>query len=122
MDYLMAKFKQLNPSQQNLIIVTLAVGVAVIILFIILWLSGFDFSRSKEYFEVFMSTPDEEVVETKIPDEDEKKRLEEEEKKKQVDEYLKSVAEYEQKYKAEIEKAKAEKDAAEKLEPFSHLT
>ena len=99
------------------------VGLVALVVVLILWIAGvINFSSGKEYFEVFMSTPDEEVVETKIPDEDEKKRMEEEEKKKQVDEYLKSVAEYEQKYKAEIEKAKAEKDAAEKLEPFSHLT
>ena len=92
------------------------VGLVAIVVLIILWIAGvIKFSSGKEYFEVFMSTPDEEVVETKMPDE-------EEEKKKQVDEYLKSVAEYEQKYKAEIEKAKAEKDAVEKLEPFSHLT
>jgi hypothetical protein len=96
------------------------VGFVALVVVLILWAAGV-FSSGKEYFEVFMSTPDEEVVETKMPDEDEKKRLEEEEKKKQVDEYLKSVAEYEQKYKAEIEKAKAEKEAAEKLEPFSHF-
>lgn len=107
MDYqnLMTKFKQSSPLVQLGIVVFAAAIVAFVIL-LILWLSGVDFS-GKEYFDIIMSTPEEK--EEKEPSVDEKKRMEEEEKKKQVDEYLKNMAEYEQKYKAELEKAEMEK-------------
>ena len=107
MDYknLVTKFNELTPIRQLLMVVFAAVVVALVILFI-LWLSGVDFS-GKEYFDIIMSTPEEK--EEKEPSVDEKKRMEEEEKKKQVDEYLKNMADYEQKYKAELEKAEMER-------------